>query len=291
MTTPKLSLVVAGSKPGGPSPELLEVLGPQLNAGLIEVVFATSCPQPTSIPGVSICQLAEGSIIPRLRSAGLKAASAPWVAMTEDFCIPSEHWATALLQACDTVDALAVGGPVDRGEGRASDWALTLAEYGRFMARGHAGPVADLPEINVVFHRGRLLDALNQLPEEMMTTTLLRRLESLESLLWWEPAALMIDVNQMPFGRAIRAQYHHGRLFGGERALGAGLANRSMRFLLSPLVPALSLIRLVPPCWRAERVGKLLLALAPLLSLLFAWAAGEAIGAVAGVGDSKQRWS
>jgi len=290
MVKPKLSLVVAGSRPDGPPPELLDVLRPQLDAGLIEVVIATSCQQQWSIPGVSVCRLPEGAIIPRLRSAGLRAANAQWVAVTEDFCVPGERWARAVLRACETVDALAVGGPIDRKEGGPSAWALTLAEYGCFLARGRPGPVADLPEINVVFNRGRLLDFLNELPEELMITTLLRRLESLENPLWWEPSALMIDVNEMPFGQAIRAQYHHGRLFGGERVVGTGRVNRSLRFLLSPFVPALLLARLVPPCWRAGRGRRLLVALTPLLLLLTAWAAGEAVGAVAGPGDSKRRW-
>ena len=146
---PRLSVVVAGSRPEGPTEALARALRTLIQAGAVELLFATArAGARAPARGTRIVSCAPGSTVPQLRLAGVRAANAPLIALTEDFCAPADGWAEALLEARDRVGPAVLGGPIARRAGSAGDWALTFAEYGRFFRRGPEGEVPDLPSIN-----------------------------------------------------------------------------------------------------------------------------------------------
>ena len=193
-----MSLIVAGSRPGGPALALFSTLERWLTNGQLEVLIATASQAPVAgaaRAGVRVLRAASGTTVPRLRAAGLEAARAPIVALTEDFCVPSPGWADALLDAHARVDAVAIGGPIDCTGGRATDWALTLVEYGRFFGSSSAGAVGHLPGTNVSYKAEALRAILGGLPTELVETTVHATLRDRGATLWRDPRAVMVDVN------------------------------------------------------------------------------------------------
>jgi hypothetical protein len=218
------------------------------------------------------------------------SARTPLVALTESFCVPGPGWATAVLKAHAARDVAAVGGPVDRVKGTGADWALTFLEYGRFMDPAPAGPVPDLPGINVAYRVQRVRDALGGLPEDVVEVKLHARLREAGETLWREPAAVMLDASSMPPDTARRAQYLHGRFYGGTRVAGRTWLHRASRALVSPTMPLVVGARIAQGALAAGHGVTFIRSLPHLAGLLVSWAAGEATGSLLGPGGSGASW-
>lgn len=289
---PDLSLVVAGSRPNGPPAQLFDALAPALAHGTVEVIVASARPEggPSPRQGVRIVRAPCRTTVPRLRALGLAAAKAPIVALTEDFCVPAPGWAEAILGAHRRLEAIAIGGPIDRQDGGAADWALSLFEYGRFFRREPEGPVPDLPGTNVSYKACRLREALGAPPEEFLEVRVHAALRTRGETFWRLPEAVMIDRNERPLLSAVASQYHHGRLFGFLRAEGSGIGHRLLRVAAAPLVPAVLIARIAPAAAAAGRTSALLRSAPILLLLSLSWALGEGVGSLFGAGGSRLRW-
>ncbi len=286
----ELSIVVAGSRPEGPSPRLLDAVAEVLRSGRAEVIVVTTRKDAgPNRSGTTTLVCEQGTTVPRLRSIGFDKARGGIVALTEDFCAPDPGWAEALLSAHERSPAVAIGGPMDRHTGRVSAWAWTLCEYGRFFRLRTAGAVSDLAGTNVSYKAAGLRELLGGLPDEFQEVFVHERLRERGGTLFWEPRARMYDESDRPFGSSLRALYHHGRLYGSQR-IGNGLGARVFRLLASPLVPCVQLYRIARAVIPSHAMP-LLRSLPELLCLLIAWAIGEGIGSIAGMGGSKERWT
>ena len=221
----------------------------------------------------------------------MRAAAAPLIALTEDFCAPADGWAEALLDARARVPALAIGGPIARRGGRAADWALTFVEYGRFFRREPEGDVFDLPAVNVAYDAGRLLEAIPPDATGLFEVQVHPRLRARGGRFWRVPAAVMFDENRVPLSSAVRAQYHHGRIFGAGRVEGRGALPRVVRGALAAAVPAVLLNRIAREVMSAGSGREMLRALPALSVMLGGWALGEAAGSLFGEGRSGASWT
>jgi len=293
MSRLRLSVVVAGSRPQGPPAELFESLAPGLGDGTLEIIVSTAAPGDAfpSLPGVRPLRSRPGTTIPRLRAAGLAAARAPIVALTEDFCIPGPGWANAHLAAHEGRQAVAVGGPVTRRQGTSAQWALTFCEYGRFFHPSREGVVAELPGINTSYKVTRLAAGGESLPDQWQEASMHGALLGRGEQLWRDPGAVMVDAGCQSVGRSAMALYHHGRLHGGQRSSGARAVSRLGRLVVAPLVPAVLWARIAGPVRAAGLGGTFLRTVPWTLFLLSCWALGEGVGALCGPGDSGGRWT
>lgn len=292
--SPALTLIVAGSRRPGPSPRLFAAVERQRSDGTLQVLVVSTRPPASGVVDLSgvewLSAPADAGTLPQLRGLALAAAEGRWVAFTEDFCVPSARWAETMISTLESAPATALGGPVDRDGGRSSDWALTLAEYGRCLAAPARGPVTRLPEINIVYDKEVLRQRLGTLPASVVPSEIDHELRRHGETFWYEPDALMLDTNQQALLAACRSQYHHGRLWAGRAQRHRHLARRLVRSLGTGLIPFVALRRIARGAHRAGRLEKLLAALPPLSLLLAAWAGGEAVGTLIGAGQSGNPW-
>lgn len=259
------------------------------------LVHATSSGMPATTDALRCLECSPGTSVPRLRAAGLRAARGTIVALTEAFCRPAPGWAEALLHARARTGALAIGGPMRRAQGSGSHWALTFAEYGRFLRGEPEGPVLDLPLTNVSYARERLFEILARAPgglaEDFVEPQVHAALKTAGEALWRTPGAVMFDDNDVGLQSSLPAMYHHGRLYGGRRVEGQRLLVRPLRLALSPLVPLIQLARIVQAASAVHGPLVVVRCLPQLSVLLLAWALGEGVGSLLGAGDSASRWS
>lgn len=288
----RLSVVVAGSRPKGPPEALFRALDSLLRSGDAEMLLVTARPEAQAFwPGTRVIACARGTTVPAMRLIGVRAASGPLIAVTEDFCAPAQGWAEALLEAHDRVDASVLGGPVARRRGSAAEWALTFIEYGRYFRREPEGEVADLSSINVAYDAERLRAALPAAAQGLFEVELHTRMRARGGHFWRVPGATMFDENKTSLGCAMRAQYHHGRLFGGGRVQGRSLLVRHARAALALAVPAILLGRIIREAGAAGQLVNVVRCLPALLLLLGAWSSGEAVGSLFSPGQSGARWT
>jgi hypothetical protein len=227
----------------------------------------------------------------RPRVAGIRAARAPLVVMTEDHCWPSPGWADALI-AAHRSDWAAVGPEVALANPEhPRAWANYLIQYGGWVQPDPGGEVTDLPGHNSSYKRDLLL-AYGERLEAMMVADIMLHwdLRRRGHRLRLEPGAVVHHVFMTRLRPFVAENFYIGWQFAGIRSRAFGIGKRLVFAAGSPLLPIVRLRRI----WRRMgefgwRRGLLPRALPALLLGLGASAAGELCGYLCGLGDSMSK--
>lgn len=293
MSGPELSVVVA-SVNGLPYLEAcLEAL--ERNAPEAEVVVADWTDEPTRAlvarrwPSVKLLSFTEPMTVPELRAAGIFAASAPYVALIEDHCNVLPSWSERLLAAHRAGHAV-VGGSIRNAETeRSRDWAAFFCEYSRYMEPSPAGPVDDLPGMNVSYDRAALAAIDDLLREGRWESWLHARLLERGFELWCEPEAVLDHAKDFGFREFLSQRYHYSRAYAGMRNPDLGF-RRVVYAIGAPLIAPVMLWRIARTVLaRRRHVHDFALASPLILVYSAVWSLGEAIGYVFGGGRSLLR--
>ncbi len=293
---PRLSLVIASRGDVNSLIACVRSFADQADADALEIVVAHAGADDdaarvrAACPSTRLLHFTEAKSIPELRAAGIKAARAAVVAMTEDHCLAGEDWVSRVLRAHEQPHA-AIGGPVENAAtDRIVDWAVYFCEYGRYMPPVASGPTDDLPGPNVSYKRAAI-DAFRDLLDEGTWEPFWHwRLLDRGATLANDPAVVVYHRKHFTFGGFMRERYHYARSFAASRVAGAGLVRRAAFVLASPLLPPLLVWRLLRQVLgKGRRRRELLLALPLVAAFTLSWAIGELVGYAAGAGDSARK--
>lgn len=291
---PEISVVIA-SVNGLPYPiECLRSLEAQGGGRSCQVIVA-DCSGPATVaairelfPWVDVIAFDEPRSIPFLRSRGVEAARAPLVAVTEDHCVPSPTWLSAMQAAVRRTGWAAVGGGVTNGSPhRSVDWAVYFCEYSGLIDPVPEGPSDHLPGMNTVYDMEHLASMRSVFHEDRWENVIHDLLRESGMPLGLDPRIVVAHSKRFTIPMFVSERYHYSRAFAGHRVEGRGLPTRLAYAAATPALPPLLIARIVGNVRRRGRFG-LRLAMAAPLVLLFSvvWAAGELVGYLAGPGDS-----
>ena len=222
-------------------------------------------------PAIRFLHFPAPRTVPELRWAALRQTNCELVAAVEARCVPASDWCRRLMEAhLAHPGAPAVGGPVALApESSPIAAGLYCNEYGLFAHPAVSGSRGDLSGANLSYKRADLEAQPELLNAGAWETRLHERWLAAGRTLWLAGGALVTFHNSMPLGVILRQRFHYGRGYAGARS-----GPRLVRALLSPLLPAVLLVRTVRALgsrmpWRG--FGWLLL-------FTTTWAAGEAVG-------------
>ena len=253
-------------------------------------------------PSVRFLESASASV-PLRRMQGIEAAGTELIALLEDSSIPGPHWLSAARAAFESDTVAAVGGPVTISHHIApSQQALGCCEFGRYhpafvraLQYVHSGngrrsfAVDRLPGNNIAYRVSALL-AVAGPPAALVETVLNAKLRAAGYDLVLDPA---MTVDYRPRGSGgVRwiDRYRHGRLYGGNRLAGRSLAHRGPPLIKALLLPFVLSGRSLRWMSRAIPV-RTWWKVGPLVCWMeIAWAVGETVGAIAGVGRGVEDW-
>lgn len=238
-------------------------------------------------PATRIIEVASATPIPEMRARAFDAASAPSVAVIEDHVIVPPGWASALL-AYQSEATPVVAGPVDNGAtATLVDWAAFLCEYSACMPPLPPGPAPWLPGNNVVYPR-RLLERYRAVVAAGGWENRLHDAMRRDGIpLTMRPELVVRHKMHYSLGLYASQRYLYSRSFAGIRGEGATLAMRVLLAVSSLALPPVLLWRIVTGVLKKGRhVGQLVKSLPLLAIFVVVWAAGEAVGTLAGAGDS-----
>jgi hypothetical protein len=227
------------------------------------------------------------------RAAGIRAASAPLVALAEDHSFPAPGWAAALIEAHRQPWA-AVGPQIGNANPeKLMGWANLLLEYGPWLAPAEAGPVEHLPGHNGSYKRAVLLEyGADLAPMLEAETTLHWDLRARGHRLYLEPAARVDHLNFSRPSTCLTLRFNGGRLFAACRSRRWSPARRLLYAAATPLIPLVRLRRVLRTLCRPGRPRWLLPRVLPaLISALLVDALGELVGYTTGPGRSDQTLS
>lgn len=223
--------------------------------------------------------------IPRLRGAGLAAACAALVALTEDHCVPAADW-VARITAHLTDSADVVGGGMNNLRPRMVDWGAYFSEYGFFDAtRPDSCSVADgvplLTGANIAY-RG----AVRELVATWMSAgewenVVHRRLAEAGHRLVFDRTMQVAQNQTYRFFAFCADRYVHGLDYARTRSAGSTRRERTTRAVITPLLPVVLTWRVATSAGGA-RAKAFVRALPATVAFLTAWSLGEAVGYVRG---------
>lgn len=213
------------------------------------------------------------------RAAAVRAASAPYVAFTEDHSFPRPGWAAALVAALD--EGFTVVGPVVENGNPTSQtsWGNFILEYGVWMPPGRRGEWAHLPGHNSAYRR----DVLVALGDRLAS------LLEVESVLHWElarsghrlaqePRARTRHVNFSRFAPSVKLRFHGGRQFAANRAKDWTLPTRLAYAAAFPVIAGVRLARSAAMVPSSARPATVLGALPLIGILVLVSSLGESVG-------------
>jgi hypothetical protein len=291
--TPRLSVVVP-TDTFDTIRRLIRRLSALTIAGQVELVVV--CPDERDLGAIDVGALYSVKIVEHVllplgdaRAAGVRAADASIVVIGETHAFPTEGWADALVRAHDEPWAIVVPAVVNGNpSGGVTSWSSFLIDYGRWAPGGAAGETSDPPVYNAAFKRdlllpfgerlGVLLDPGSTLPVE---------LEASGRRAYYEPHAQIEHLNLARWG-----PWLHERFLGGRMLAGARRARWSRRRTLvyaigAPLIPFVLV-------YRTRAIGRGASAApapgrtrAAIVVACVAWAVGEGVGYVTGVGSAE----
>ncbi len=221
--------------------------------------------------------------IDRRRAAGLAAARAAVIALTEEHARPAPDWCARIAAAHDELQHAVIGGAIENANPRLVNHALFLADAGRYQNPLPAGPAAFVSDMNVSYKREPLFDIVDAWSGLYNETLVHDTLRAHAHTTWLSPDLIVrIDRGPIRAGYALREAFAWARLYAGRRTREIGIGRRLLLAVMSPLLVPLLLLR-------QSRIAVTRGGLAPFLRCLpflilvdIARAAGEWTGYVTG---------
>lgn len=292
---PLVSIVIASVNGMPELGECLAHLVNQQGGHPYEVIVVDRCgaPLPALIqqgfpqPQVRVIEAPAGTSIPKLRAIGMAEARGKAIAILEDHCNVNPRWFETIARLLSQ-GVEAMGGPVRNGAvERLTDWAVFFVEYARFMPPVKPGEIDAIAGSSAVYDRAMLGRLGPELKNEVWEHFLHARMRELGVKFVSDPGLEVEHKKEFPFGYFMSQRYHYSRSFAGMRLHGAPLAKRIAYAGATVLLPPLLL-------WRMARIllgkggqlGRFVMALPLLLAFMASYAWGEAVGALAGPGNS-----
>ncbi len=222
------------------------------------------------------------------RAAGVRAASARVVAMTEDHSFPVRGWAAALIERHR--EPWTVVGPAVLNGNPLSllSWVNLLIEHGPWVAPVESGAREHVAPHNSSYKRDALLAYGNELDALIEAETVLQwDLRARGHAIFLEANARTRHFNVSRLGAWLPLRFNVGRMFACARARRWTARRRVAYALAAPVMPIVRFCRTVPAVRRCDRRHGLFPRVLPLLLLGFIIdGCGELIGYGWGAGDA-----
>lgn len=295
---PALAAIVITPDDYGTIARVMRRLAAQTRAADIEILLCAptrQCieatrPEWARFHSVRVLETGPIRVIAEAKALGVRAATAPIVAFTEEHAFPAPDWAAALIERHR--EGHAVVGPemVNPNPRTTMSWANFVIEYGAWIQPAVPGARSHVPGNNSSYKREVLLAYGERLPAMLDAETLLHwDLGARGHSIYLEPRArtLHLNITRRVDFRKVHREY--GRMFAAQRSGAWPSWRRGLYALGSPLIPVIRLPRCCADIARGTGVprgrpgfwGHVLLALADS-----AW--GEMQGYAAGFGKSRE---
>lgn len=219
----------------------------------------------------------------RLRTIGIRAATADTILLTEDHAYAEVSWCEQMVAALErNIGAGAVGGAVECDSSRLLNWAIWCCDFGRYQNPLPEGRAEFVSDSNVAYRRDALYQVESSWQGDYHETAVHWALAAAGFELLTTPNAIVWQSrSDLDWPRALKERFVWARSFAGTRANLISPIKRGVFAALTPLLPAVM-------TWRMFRVTlargvhrrRFLVAFPLVVALQTAWAVGEFVGYV-----------
>ena len=224
-----------------------------------------------------------------LRSRGLAAARGDLVGLLEDHARPDSRWC-ASVAAAHRKPYAAIGGAIENGVDRPLNWAVYYCDFGRYQNPVPAGETPFASDANVIYKRAALERVRPSWQESFREVVVNGALMSLGQAIALDPEIIVYQNRQgLTLDTALRERFVWGRSYAATRRALLPLPKRVAYAALSPVLPAILLIRMARTAWARHSFGTFARAVHITLLLVATWSAGEGVGYLLGVQPGPSR--
>jgi len=228
-------------------------------------------------PDIVLVESGEHVLLNEARAAGVRRASAAYVLILEDHCLPYadclEHLLAGLEEGWTVVGPAFVSGNTVFPVGLATN----LLTYGQWMGRTAGGPRSFVSGYNSAFAREVLLARGDRLTDDLIAPSVLQMsLADARHRFYFEPRAAVVHWESSTFAGIWQILTKNGRALGMLRARRWTVPGTILASLMNPLLMAHRWLRAIAAFVRTrERSVAVLLLLAPLSAV---WTLAELRG-------------
>jgi len=223
---PSLSVIVVGNTGLETLAPILACLRDQTIAQTLEIVAVVPVADPVGSARAregfgSLIVVAVGAIGNRgiAAAAGVRVATAPIVAFTENHCFPDADWAQGLLAAHDGVCAGVAPAIANANPESLRSWAVYALSYAQYHPGRPPGIVDDMPLHNTSYRRALLMARTDRLEQLLAYESLLQAdLRADGHVFRFVPTVIARHINEVPFGLVGAVVFCLGWRYGGARA-------------------------------------------------------------------------
>ena len=240
---------------------------------------------------VKVVSIDSATSVARANAAGIREATAPVVAFSEDHSFPDPGWAESLIKAHEQ-HWTAVGPAVrNANPATAVSWADFFIGYGPWAEPISAGTVDFLPGHNSSYKRAVLLEYEGGLEDMLEAETILHwELRKKGYELYLEPNAKTSHANFSLLSSWVQAQFFGGWVFGGSRVLTMSMFQRLAYLAGAPLIPFVRFARICRHIMRTKNLDCPIVRVLPVLLFgLTLDGVGQMLGYALGARSSKEK--
>jgi hypothetical protein len=222
----------------------------------------------------------------QLRARGLALARGEIVGLLEDHARPDQNWCGRVVRA-HTNGYGAIGGAIENGIDRVLNWAVYYCDFGKYQNPVPSGESTFASDANVSYKRSALQDVQSVWAQAFHETVVNSSLMSRGQKLALRPDIIVYQHrDNLQLGSALRERFIWGRSYAATRSVLVGKAKRAIYAALSPVLPAVLVLRMVRTAWaKRSSFSKFLKSLPLIVMLLASWSVGELVGYLTGRPD------
>jgi hypothetical protein len=150
--------------------------------------------------------------------------------------------------------------------------------------------VSRVPGNNMAFRRADLIEALRGEDNGLFEGSVCSKIIASGRRIVLQPRMLVTYSACDQYNAALSTRLHHGRIYAGMQVRGQTQSSRLVRVAKAALLPIVLTVRTMVKMAGSGRLMTRLQVLFWLTLMQSAWALGEAIGALTGVGKSLSEW-
>lgn len=285
MTTPTFSVALAALDDYSIVEQVHRCLEAQTIRPSLELIFICKSKDRLKLPegfseaypDVVLVEEGEQVLLNEAREAGVRRASAPYVLILEDHCLPFPDCLEQMLSRLE--DGWTAVGPAYVSGNTASKVAIAanFLTYGQWMGWKEGGERTFISGHNTAFSVKTLLARGNQLKEDLVApSTLQTSLAKEGHRFYFEQRALMAHWESSSYGGNRQILLQNGRALGMLRAKKWSVFQRILASLLNPLLIGHRFFRAVGTHSRLEE--RSITTLIHLIPLSLMWTLGELRG-------------